>query len=176
MISIERDTLDVIKTQSGSSLLELSRQKPVMLVFLRHFGCVFCREAMSDLAELKDAMRHQNVALVLVHLSDPETAELFYEKYDLVGVESISDPDAVIYKKFGLLKGTFNQVFGLKVWLRTVDAGIIKGHGISRKQIGDGFQMPGIFMINDGILKGQFIHKSVADRPDYAKLISSTLS
>lgn len=175
MISVDTDTLDLIKTQSGKSLLELSREKPVMLVFLRHFGCVFCREAMGDLAEMKSAMRDQNVTLVVVHLSDPKTADLFFEKYDLVGVESISDPEAVYYKKFGLLRGTFNQLFGLKVWMRTIDAGMIKGHGLSRKQIGDGFQMPGIFMLKDGVVKGEFIHKSVSDRPDYQALITSSV-
>jgi len=176
MSKIDRESLGMIKTQRGNSLLELSQTKPVMLVFLRHFGCVFCREAMSDLAVMKDAMSDHNVHLVLVHLSDDETAELFFDKYDLAGVDSISDPEAIIYKKFGLLRGTFNQVFGLKVWLRTVDAGIVKGHGISRKQIGDGFQMPGIFMLKDGIVKSQFIHKSVADRPDYQKLITETMA
>lgn len=176
MISIDPTTLDHIHTESGKSLLALSREKPVMMVFLRHFGCVFCREAMSDLAEMRDAMQDQNVTLVLVHLSDAKTAELFFEKYDLVGVESISDPEAVYYKKFGLLRGTFNQLFGLKVWLRTIDAGIIKGHGLNRKQIGDGFQMPGIFMLKDGRVTSEFIHKSVSDRPDYQKLISETVS
>jgi hypothetical protein len=75
-----------------------------------------------------------------------------------------------------LLRGTFNQVFGLKVWLRTIDAGIVQGHGISRKQIGDGFQMPGIFLLKDGEIRSQFIHKSVSDRPDYEKLIRESVA
>jgi hypothetical protein len=36
--------------------------------------------------------------------------------------------------------------------------------------------MPGIFMLKDGIVKSQFIHKSVADRPDYQKLITETMA
>lgn len=176
MVGVTRDVLSMIKTQRGVSLLELSQEKPVMLVFLRHFGCVFCKEAMSDLAEMKDAMANQNVHLVLTHLSDNDTAQMFLEKYNLVGVDVISDPDALTYKKFGLLRGNFNQVFGLKVWLRTVDAGILQGHGISRKQIGDGFQMPGIFVLKDGEIRSKFIHKSVADRPDYQKLIEDSVN
>ena len=42
------------RTQQGSTLLELSKQAPVLLVFLRHTGCTFCREALADLAADED--------------------------------------------------------------------------------------------------------------------------
>jgi hypothetical protein len=38
------------KTNYGVTLNELSRISPVLLVFLRHAGCTFCREALADLA------------------------------------------------------------------------------------------------------------------------------
>ena len=39
---------------SFDNLKMLSDEKPVLLVFLRHFGCVFCKEAMADLSKLKN--------------------------------------------------------------------------------------------------------------------------
>ena len=41
-----------IRTESGATLLALVQESPVLLVFLRHFGCSFCRQAISDVAEL----------------------------------------------------------------------------------------------------------------------------
>ena len=45
-------TSDLI-TRGGINILRLSHQQPVMLVFLRHFGCTFCREAMRDLGRIR---------------------------------------------------------------------------------------------------------------------------
>ena len=41
-----------IRTESGSTLQALVEDSPVVLVFLRHFGCSFCRQVMSDVADL----------------------------------------------------------------------------------------------------------------------------
>jgi hypothetical protein len=48
----------------------------------------------------------------------------------------------------------------------------MKGTPVSLKQIGDGFQMPGIFMIRNGRVADSYIHKSAADRPDYDNIIA----
>ena len=37
----------------ATSLLALVEASPVLLVFLRHFGCSFCRQAISDVADLE---------------------------------------------------------------------------------------------------------------------------
>ena len=43
-------------TSTGASLAELSRQQPILVVFLRHAGCTFCREALADLATQRAAI------------------------------------------------------------------------------------------------------------------------
>ena len=45
--------LSSIRTESGANLLALAEGSPVLLVFLRHFGCSFCRKAISDVAGLR---------------------------------------------------------------------------------------------------------------------------
>jgi hypothetical protein len=37
--------------------------------------------------------------------------------------------------------------------------------------LGDGFQMPGVFVIREGEVREHFIHRLASDRPDYAKLV-----
>jgi hypothetical protein len=47
----------------------------------------------------------------------------------------------------------------------------MKGTSLGLKQIGDGFQMPGIFMIHNGRIADSYIHKTASDRPDYDNII-----
>jgi peroxiredoxin len=160
-----------IPTSVGKSLKELSHEKPVLLVFLRHFGCIFCREALKDISSKRASFEEKGVQVVLVHMSDDKTAESYFKKYNLEGITHIPDPQCKYYASFGLVKGSFNQLFGLKNWLRGVEL-TMKGTPVSLKQIGDGFQMPGIFMIRNGRVADSYIHKSAADRPDYDNIIA----
>jgi thiol-disulfide isomerase/thioredoxin len=62
-------TLASIHTESGASLLALAEASPVLLVFLRHFGCPFCRKTISDVAGLQQELADRGVRPVFVHLS-----------------------------------------------------------------------------------------------------------
>ena len=39
-----------IRTNRGQTLQEMSQERPLLLVFLRHRGCPFCRETLADFA------------------------------------------------------------------------------------------------------------------------------
>lgn len=160
-----------LTTQSGENLYNSSFERVILLTFLRHFGCIFCREAMKDLSAKRNDFAIQGVDLVFVHMSDEDTAAQYFDKYNLIGVDSISDPSCNWYKAFGLTKGTLNQLFGLKNWVRGFEVTLKDPMILSVQQIGDGFQMPGIFILHNGIVKESFIHRSAADRPDYQALI-----
>lgn len=164
------DNIKEIQTNKGNNLVVITQQQPVLLVFLRHFGCVFCREALEDISNRREVIEAQGTKIVFVHMSDYATADKYFVRYDLKGVEHISDPDCKYYAAFGLAKGNFNQLFGLSSWMRGFNAGIIKGHGIG-SQLGDGFQMPGVFILVDGEIRESFIHKLSSDRPDYEQLV-----
>lgn len=159
-------------TMEGRSVLEISGEQPVLLVFLRHFGCTFCREALQDLSnKLLEIDRH-GAKLVLVHMSDKETSDKYFTKYNLSRIDSVSDPACAFYQAFGLTKGTARQLFGLHSWIRGFQAGVIDGHGVGYQQLGDGFQMPGVFVIREGKIRGKFIHKLAGDRPSYLDLLA----
>lgn len=165
------DTLEKMQTNTGYNLKDLSHKHPVLLIFLRHFGCTFCREALAELSKKKRNIESLGTKIVFVHMSDESTANKYFERYELVHPIHVADPDCNYYQEFGLIKGNFNQLFGLKNWIRGFEAGLVKGHGIG-SQLGDGFQMPGVFLINEGLIKDYFIHKSAADKPDYNKIVN----
>jgi peroxiredoxin len=172
---IHTTALATMVTNKGENLRDISFQKPVFLVFLRHFGCVFCKEAMSDLSEMLDSIRHKNIHLVLVHMADNDIAEKYFENFHLTDVSHISDTDMQFYKAFGLSKGKFSQLYGLSTWMRGMSAKN-KPHKLElAKQLGDSTQMPGIFTVYQNEVIDSYIHRRASDLPDYERLLKRAM-
>ena len=169
------DNIDLVLNQMitnrGRSVLSVSSDGPVMLVFLRHFGCTFCKEAVSDLSCKHDAYKAAGIKLILVHMSPSEDGEAFFKNYGFTDVEHVSDPACRFYAGFGLVKGNFSQLFGLRVMMRGFENTMVKGHSLGRF-IGDGFQMPGVFLIQNGNIREKFVHKYASDRPNYDQIMA----
>jgi peroxiredoxin len=157
------------RTQSGVSLMALAEATPVLLMFLRHAGCPFCREALADLARSRADIERAGARVVLVHMRDSRHIERLVARYGLQEVERICDAERQLYRAFGLERGTLRQVLGLRAMVRGVDAAIVRRHGMGRPSA-DPFQMPGIFLLAEGRVVGRFRHKSAADRPDFLAL------
>ena len=165
-------TLATIHTESGASLLALVEASPVLLVFLRHCGCSFCRQAISDVAELKPELDKRGVRPVFVHLGTPERAKPFFDYYRIGEVERVSDPEARVYQLplFALprMHPTLT-LFQPSVWMGWLKGAIFK-HGIGAIKE-DGHQMQGIFFLRGSKIVRQFRYKTIADEPDYLKLV-----
>lgn len=170
-MNIKSAQLSEMITNDGRNLLDISNKQAVLLVFLRHFGCTFCREAMDDLAKIRAELEADNIQIVLVHMSDEETAGVYLHRFNLDGIPYVTDPECKWYEVFGLVKGNFKQLFGLSVWMRGIDIMMREGYGIGRF-IGDGFQMPGVFLVQNGSVANSFIHQLASDRPNYEELVS----
>ena len=166
-------TLQKFRSQDGRTLLEHSRESPLLVVFLRHLGCTFCREACSDLAEQRDRIETAGARIVLVGMTPDAALSKFCTRYGLADVLRVSDPSAELYEAFELKRGTLGQLFGLRVWVRGFVAGVLRGHWVGRLQ-GDGFRMPGAFLVKDGGIVRAYRHLTAADRPDYCALAGPT--
>lgn len=146
----------------GQSIAELSRQSPVLLMLVRHFGCTFCREAMAELSAQQSALAERGVTPVVVHQSDAERGSAFLNKYGLNNVYQVSDPDKRLYRGLGLPRGSFTQLFGLSSILAGFRAA---KHGVGKLE-GDGFQMPGAFVIRDGKIVETYRYAHAGDKVD----------
>jgi len=166
-------TLAAIRTESGAALLDLAQESPVLLVFLRHFGCSFCRKAISDVADLRAELAIRNVRPVFVHLGPPDLAKVYFDYYGLSEVERINDPQAAIYRHPVFALGRTNPIWHVVnpiVWFGWLKGAIFK-HGIGKIE-GDGHQMPGIFFLKGPKIVRRFIYRTIADEPNYLKLIA----
>src|ERR1700729_2927590 len=165
-------TLALIRTESGASLLELAEASPVLLVFLRHFGCSFCRQAISDVAELRPELDKRGVRPVFVHLGTPERAKPFFDYYGIGDVERVSDPEAKVYQNPVFRISRIHPV--LTLFQPAVWAGWLKGtifkHGIGAIRE-DGKQMQAIFFLKGPRIVREFRYRTIADEPNYLKLV-----
>ena len=143
------DLVDLARTNEGKTLSELSQDKKVLLVFVRHLGCTFCRETVDEISKLESVIKNKNFNLDFVHMSDPAYGDEFFSKYFSYPVSHISDPQRLLYQSLGLRRGTLGQLFGPSTFIRGFWAGVIKGHGLGLPE-GDPMQLGGCFVLSKG--------------------------
>lgn len=160
--------LRTVPTRSGATLEELSRQTPTLVVFLRHSGCPFCREALSRIAHDRREIEGAGTRIVLVHMLPDEQAAKFFAEYGLGDVDRISDPGQEVYRAFGLGRGGIGQVMGPRTWWRGFKAVVLKGHRPGRP-VGDIYQLPGVFLLVDGRTIRSFRPENSSELPNYAE-------
>ena len=144
------DSLREFHTETGRSLLDLVDESPVLLVFLRHFACAFCAQALDRVSQARAQIEAKGVRPVFVHLGSPQRAKPYFDYYHLSDVERISNPQATLYQlpAFGLSR-TNPYLHSLRP---TVLMGWLKG-ALFKYGIGlikeDAEQMPGVFFLKD---------------------------
>jgi hypothetical protein len=165
--------LDDYRTESGKTLLELLDESPLLLVFLRHFGCSFCRQTLEDVSKIRATIEARGIRPVFVHLGSPERARPYFDYYHLSDIERVSNPDASLYLQpvFGLeRKNALSHLLIPTVWKGWLQ-GTLRKHGIGMIKE-DGDQMPGIFYMRDRAIVRAFRYRTIADEPDYLNLIA----
>jgi peroxiredoxin len=158
-------------TQFGTTLAELSANRPLLLIFLRHLGCTFCREALADAREQRKAVAATGTQLAFVHMGDEQQGTELFSRYGLSDVPRVSDPEAKLYKAFRLKRGRLRQVMGPRVWVRGFESFIKNGHPVGFP-IGDTLQMPGVFLIQGGHILRSYFHQTSADRVNYQAFVA----
>ncbi len=166
--------LKSVEDQYHASLYDLSASKPTLLIFLRQFGCCFCREALSDIKFALPAIDSAGSRLVLVHMSSEEEASQILASYGLADLSRVSNPDQSLYKSFGLKRSSLNALLAPQVLARAIEA-MLNGNPLS-VSAGDSLQMPGLFLIHKGRILQAYAPESVDSRPDYVKIVSTVAS
>jgi peroxiredoxin len=163
--------LEMAGNQEGESLADLSRHQPLMLIFLRQFGCPFCRDALDEISRRRVAVEDMGVRIVLVHMGADERAEEILGQYGLQSVDRVEDRHCELYRAFGLGRASLWQILAPSVIARGIHIGLTHGRSLGPNE-GDGFRMPGVFMVQDCRILDSFRHSTIADRPDWLRLAS----
>ncbi len=160
-----REALARATDATGRSLLDLSSEDPTVVVLLRHSGCTFCRETLASVAERRETIESRGMRLALVTMSSPQKNADLAERYSLSGATWISDPERHLYRALELERGSFTQLFGPEVWWRGFLA-TLRGHQVGRLD-GDGFQMPGSFVLENGRVTRAHRPRHAGERVDW---------
>ncbi len=164
------EAMRTFQSQTGTTLGELSADHRVLVIFLRHAGCTFCREALSEVQTHRAEIEAIGTRIAFVHMEDEASAEQFFTKYDLGDLPRFSDPNQVLYRAFEIGLGRFQQLIGFQVLWKGFLTALVKGHGFNKVQ-GNMFRMPGAFVLENGKVLKQYAYKNAADRPDYAEFV-----
>ncbi len=155
-------------SQTGENVSTLSKSQPLLLVFLRHFGCTFCREAVSDLERLRPQIEACGTRLAFFHLASEERAGKYFAPHHFEDIPRFSDPDGRVYEALGLYRAKWHQYLNPRSIARLF-AAFSRGHLIGAPA-GDIERMPGVFLIHRARIAKSYRHKLVSDRPDYVSL------
>jgi hypothetical protein len=168
------DSLREFRTETGRSLLDLLDESPILLIFLRHFACAFCAQTLDRVSLVRLQIEAKGVRPVFVHLGSPERAKPYFDYYNLSDVERISNPEATLYQLpvFALSRtNPFLHFFNPTVWKGWLKGAMFKyGIGMIRE---DADQMPGVFFLKERKIVRAFRHRTIADEPDYMKLVGA---
>ncbi len=170
---VEKVTLDAaldrLRDDQGRTLRVFTDDRQTLVVLLRHSGCTFCKQTLSDLARQQADIEKAGVGLAVVGMTgSSDGLRSFGQQYGLTSAAWFADPDRLLYRALELGRGSFLQLFGPRIWVAGVLAAL-RGHGIGKLE-GDGFQMPGAFVIHRGRIVRAYRHTSAADRPDLKEL------
>jgi hypothetical protein len=139
---------------------------PTLLVFLRHFGCIFCRETLADLRAIFEA--DPDFPRVLFFFQGtPTEGRAFLRRY-WPDVRAVSDPELDFYDAFGVRRANIIQALGPSVLLagRRARAKGHEGGALS----GDIWRMPGVIAVDGDRVLWRYQPRHAADHPDFASI------
>lgn len=151
-------------------LAAMQERGPVLLIFLRHFGCTFCRETLATVAERRAAIESAGAQVAFVHMSSPGEATRWFEHYGVGDLVRISDPERALYRQFDLEQSTLAELAHPRIWWPWVRTAIVKGHGVGAA--GPNWrQLTGVFVLHRGRVLAAVRHRNSAAHPDYVALV-----
>ncbi|MGQ9804572.1 MAG: SelL-related redox protein [Chlorobiales bacterium] len=152
---------------SGQTLKEELGDFPKLLVFVRHFGCIFCRELIADLRNVSENQPQFPPIIFFYQGTVSDGRDFFASLWR--EAKAIADLPKVFYNGFELERGGVKEMFGAEVWACGVRAAL-KGHFIGAP-VGDPWTMPGIFFVQHHQILWQHHFKHAGDHPTLENLV-----
>lgn len=149
----------VLRYDGGlASLYALASERPVALVFLRHLGCVFCRQQVGI---LRDALPGENIVFVTM---SPPTLTARFRSWMRSPHLFLCDPERRVYEGFDVPRSKVGKYFSKSVITAALRA-YRKGYRNSLT-FDDQLQLGGTFVFDgEGNVIGSFISEDIADAP-----------
>ena len=168
--SIPDQAVLAMRTASGDTLASIAAGGPVLLVFLRLFGCPLCQEMVADVAARRTAMADCGTTVAFVHMHPEPQAAAFFARYGVSDLQRVSDPGCTLYRAFGVPRARPTSWLSLGSLRHYVSA---MRHGHLPKLVGgDVGQMSAVVRIVDGRVDRDVRDAGFDARPDFDDLLA----
>jgi len=125
-------------------------ERPVVLALMRHFGCIFCKEQVSQLRRIVDGIHAEGAELVILGSGSPQMAGFFAEDY-AVATPVLTDPRRAVYRALEVRRPHRLAFMDPRVALEGLRA-VLHGHWqqFGNPDLGDETQLGGVFIVRPG--------------------------
>jgi peroxiredoxin len=159
-------------------LASLWANRPLLLAFVRHFGCPQCKELLDFLKENSTRLEAAGLGVAIVTQGTvPETLE--FGQRHAPGLLCLADPQRQAYRAYQVERGGLRQTFlSPRVWRANLRAAQKKGYQVELPPPGqDAMQMAALFVIGqDGLIRLPYYYEDIADHPPIDLLLGGVLS
>lgn len=137
--------------------------EPTLLVFLRHFGCVFCRETV---AELRQSSEAADFPPILFFFQGTPTEGRAFLRRDWPTVRAVADPGLRFYEAFGVERMSWTDMLRPALWEAQRRA---RARGFEQgERSGDIWRLPGVFLVLGDRVLWSHEYRHAGDLPDFA--------
>jgi peroxiredoxin len=152
-------------------LRDLWRHGPAVIVWLRQFGCPFCRAYSVQLNRDRSHFDAADARLVLIGQGTPADATSFRRQFHL-DLQILTDADRVTYLWAGTKLATFDELVGPTVVMRGIVA-MAREHVAIGRNTADEAQLGGSIVVgHDGAIAFAHISQDASDMAPPAVLLA----
>jgi peroxiredoxin len=173
------DEFPNLKLDSVDGRVELRdrwRRGPLVVMFMRHFGCAFCREHLIKMGRAQKDFEASGAEIVAIFQYSAEATRDFCASRK-VQFDCLGDPLREAYAEVEVGRGGRDQVLGRKIarkYLKTIVRSRVVG---SIDKGDDMLQLPGTFVVGkDGRVVFAHYAVSSADNPPVADVLAAVRS
>lgn len=95
--------LKVLNEKNESILISsLWKDNPVVLIFIRHFGCISCRSHVDQVWNRREDFKKKGVELAFIGSGDPYLISTFKQDFKLESTPIYTDPSLATFEACGL--------------------------------------------------------------------------
>ncbi len=158
---------------------DLWRDQPAVLIFLRHYGCVFCRDHAVQVHRARHRFAAAGARLVAIGLGTPAQATQFREDQG-VDIPLLVDPDRRSYGAAGAKTGTLSELVGprmiLRGLIRTIASRLPRGSIVIHpgRVVNHPAQLGGVVVVApDGSIRYAHMSEDVSDNPPIREVLAA---
>jgi hypothetical protein len=144
----------------------INSERLVILHFLRHLGCAFCKHSVDKFRKLCESTKFPPI--YFVHSSPAEVGEAFFQERFPTAAH-IADPEHKLYKLFGIKRMPYWKLFS-PVFITRMIYLSLSGYPNEYNGYGDTKMLTGTFLFKDGKLLWSHRATMPGDDLDLSKL------